>query len=434
MDSELKRLMSPSLAALTLAALTPNEHSVWIEDENTGKLNLNDQPDLVGITVNVDTSARAYEIAGHYRKRGIPVVLGGIHVSANPEEALQHADAVCVGEAELQWEKIINDAATGRMQRIYRNHKYVDTQIIKSPARDLITNSKYLYTNIIYTSRGCPFVCEFCYNSCDYARMPHRNRPISNVIQEIKSLDTKHVMFIDDNFIGNIGWTREFVKAIKPLGLTWNCAVSANIWQYPDLLDDMKQSGCKSLFIGFETINSESIAGIKKHQNKVDEYEKLINMVHDRGIMINASLVFGFDNDTSAVFRRTLDWLAANRIETMTAHILTPYPGTVIYKRFLDAGRIIDFNLEHYNTAHVVFEPANLTRDQLYRGYLWIYEEFYSLRSVLRRMPRNVRQWAPYLLFNFAYRKFGRMTSTFGHIVGIKTVGKIARFLSYGIR
>ena len=258
MDSEYKRVLSPSLALLTVAALTPDEHDVYIEDENVQELDLNDEPDLVGITVNVDTSTRAYAIALHYRERGVPVICGGIHVSANPGEALRYADSVCIGEAENLWEKILFDVATGRLQKRYYCSEPADLAQTPLPRWELIDQSRYLYTNIVCASRGCPFRCEFCYNSCDYVHHKYRNRPITHVIKEINMLDTRQVLFIDDNFIGNINWTREVLRAIKPLDLKWHAAVSTNIGLHLDVLDEMQATGCQSLFIGFESIGCVS--------------------------------------------------------------------------------------------------------------------------------------------------------------------------------
>ncbi|MEW6410985.1 MAG: radical SAM protein [Candidatus Zixiibacteriota bacterium] len=433
MDSEYKRLLSPSISLLILAGLTPDEHEVYIEDENAGEINFDDNPDLVGITVNVDTSKRAYEISRRYREKKIPVVLGGIHPSACPDEAGRHADTICIGEAEQVWGKIIEDAQDGKLNKMYYCEKPANLSSTPIPKWALLDTSRYLYTCIVCASRSCPFSCEFCYNSCRYVHHQYRNRPVENVVEEIHKLGTRQVMFIDDNFIGNPDWTREFVKAIKPLNLTWHAAVSTTIGQHLDLLDQMQASGCKSLFIGFETLNGDSISSVNKKQNKVETYDRLIDEIHSRRIMINASLAFGFDHDKPDVFKQTLDWLVANRIETMTGHILTPYPGTVLYERLHSEGRIIDYDYTHYNTAHVVFKPAQMTSQQLYEGYLWIYDRFYSLENILKRMPLDRRQRIPYFLFNFGYRKFGKITSRVAEFGLMNWFGRLARRLAYGI-
>ncbi len=431
MDSEFKRLMSPPLALITLASLTPKKHEVYIEDENIKSINFNDTPDLVGITVNVDTAHKAYQITGFYKKKGIPVILGGIHVSANPDEALKYADSVCIGEAENLWEKILEDRENKRLKQKYYNNKSVDLNKIPILDHSVINESNYLFSNITYTSRNCPFKCDFCYNSNQHTGT-YRNRPIKNIIEEINKIYTKHIMFIDDNFIGNIEWTKHFLNQIRSLKLKWNAAVSANLVNDLNLLDKMKESGCKSLFIGFETINQNSLHNAKKYQNNINKYEKLINEIHQREIMINASLVFGFDNDHKNIFKETLDWLIANKIETMTSHILTPYPGTKLFDLFKKDNRIIDFNWSNYNTANVVFKPKNMTKEELYAGYLWIYKEFYSFKNILKRIPKN-KQIIPYLLFNFCYRKFGKFTSSIAKNGFMKLTGKLATRLAYQI-
>jgi radical SAM superfamily enzyme YgiQ (UPF0313 family) len=433
MDSEFKRRMAPSLALLIVAALTPPEHTVYLEDENVQPLHMDDHPDLVGITVNVDTAHRAYQIADAYRRRGIPVVLGGIHPSANPAEALQHADAVCIGEAEEVWAQILADAAQRRLRGRYFHPRPADLAGTPRPRWELVEHTNYLYTNIVCTSRGCPFTCEFCYNSADYVHHEYRNRPIEQVVAEIGQLDTRHVMFIDDNFIGNIAWTREFLRAITPLRLKWNAAVSANIGLHLDLLDEMQRSGCQSLFIGFETVNGDSVRSVRKYQNNVASYERLIHEVHRRGIMVNASMVFGFDHDHPDVFRKTLDWLVRNKVETMTAHILTPYPGTRLYERMSAEGRMLDLDWSHYNTSRVVFQPRHMTPAELYSGYLWLYREFYTLPNIMRRMPEVRSRRVPFLLFNLGYRKFGKLISRVGQGGLMGSLGRAGRHLAYGI-
>lgn len=433
MDSEFKRLLSPSLSLLVLAALTPSQHEVEIADDNTSCLKFDDSPDLVGINVNVDTSKRAYEIAEIYRRKGIPVVLGGIHASANPEEGLCHADAVCIGEAESVWETILTDTQHQKLKPCYEHTEPTDLSQVPYPRWELVHHYRYLYTNIIAASRGCPFRCDFCYNSNGYMEK-HRTRPVDQVIGEIQAMGTRQVMFIDDNLIGNIRWMRSLLKAIAPLQLTWHAAVSANLVRHLDLLDQMAETGCRSLFIGFESINADSIQNVNKKQNNVNAYETLIREIHARGIMVNASLVFGLDEDRPDVFAHTLDWLVRNKVESMTAHILTPYPGTQLFDRFKAEGRIIDTDWSHYNTSRVVFQPKHMTAEQLQRGYLKIYRDFYSLKHILKRMPDSRKQRMAYLLFNLGYRKYGKPAAFLVHRLGLMNLyGRVARRLSYGI-
>ncbi|MDQ7821613.1 MAG: radical SAM protein [Candidatus Eremiobacteraeota bacterium] len=433
-DSEFKRLMAPSLSLLTVAALTPKEHSIAIDDENTRPLSFDMRPDLVGITVNVDTSRRAYEIAGRYRQLGVPVVMGGIHASANPEEVLSHADSVCIGPANGIWEKIVSDAASRGLRRFYRRGEGGEVPDIPLPRWDLVDTSRYLYSNIVSTSAGCPFSCEFCYNSSGYMGGRTLLRPLESVIREVESLPTKHVMFIDDNFIADTIRAMALAKALRPLGLRWNAAVSADIVHHDDLLDEMALSGCRSLFIGFESINPDSLKSVRKGQNDRALFEKLIAGLHDRGIMINASMVFGLDSDCPEVFSTTLRWLVEQKAATMTAHILTPYPGTDLFRRFVEEKRITDFDWSHYNTSSVVFQPRRMSPRELSEGYLWIYRKFYETGSILSRLPRRRSLWASYLLFNVLYKKFGRAASRAARCTGTMAgLGRMARLLSYGI-
>ena len=434
MDTKLKTRMAPSLALLTLANLTPKEHEVIIENENVESINFDEKVDLVAITVTVDVMNRAIEIAKEFKKRSVKVVAGGIHITADPKGAYGYFDAICVGMAERIWQRILFDAQNDSLNEIYNDMLSISGQEIVSPDYDIIDNSKYLYTNIISTSRGCPFECDFCYNSSQSVHKAYINRPIEDVIREIKTLRTRHIMFIDDNFIGNPSWTKKFLAQIKPLGLKYNAAVTSNIVDMPDILDDLKESGCQSLFIGFESINDKAIDSVNKVQNSVGKYERLVEELHKRGIMINASFVFGLDEDDSSVFEKTLDWIVKNKIETVTSHILTPYPGTRLYENLHKQGRITDFDLSKYNTANVVYRPKNMTQEELYKGYLWIYKEVYSFKNIVKRLPNSKKQWIPYLAFNLLYRRFGKLTEKVCEIISFRRVGSITRWFSYNIK
>ncbi|HEX9026925.1 MAG TPA: radical SAM protein [Clostridium sp.] len=434
MDTKLKTRMSPSLALLTIASLTPKEHEVNIENENIEKIDFNEPVDLVAITVTVDVMNRAVEISKEFQKRGVTVIAGGIHITADPEGAIDSFDAIIVGMAERVWAKVLKDKENNSLKKIYYDMEDITGNEIVSPDYSIIDNKKYLYTNIISTSRGCPFKCDFCYNSCANSLKTYINRPIEHVIKDINALKTNHIMFIDDNFIGNPKWTKEFLREIKPLKLKWNAAVTSNIVDMPELLDEMKESGCQSLFIGFESINSKSIESVHKVQNSVSRYEKLVDEIHKRGIMINASFVFGLDEDDASIFKSTLEWIVKNKIETVTSHIMTPYPGTKLYLSLLEENRIVDLNLSNYNTAHVVYKPQNMTAEELYNGYIWIYKEVYNFKNIMKRLPKSKKQWIPFLTFNFLYRKFGKLTELLCNIVSFEIIGRFSRWVAYKIK
>jgi radical SAM superfamily enzyme YgiQ (UPF0313 family) len=434
MDTKLKTRMSPSLALLTIANLTPKEHEVIIENENVEKIDFDEPVDLVAITVTLDVMNRAVEIAKGFQNRGVTVIAGGIHITADPEGAANSFDAISVGMAERVWARILKDKENNSLKKIYYDMENIAGEEIVSPNYYIIDNKKYLYTNIISTSRGCPFECDFCYNSCKNVLKTYINRPIDDVIKDIHALKTKHIMFIDDNFIGNPKLTKKLLKEIKPLKLKWNAAVTSNIVNMPELLDEMKEAGCQSLFIGFESINSKSLDSVHKVQNSVNRYEKLVDEIHKRGIMINASFVFGLDEDDASVFKSTLEWIVKNKIETVTSHILTPYPGTKLYSSLIAENRIVDFNLSNYNTAHVVYKPKNMTAEELYNGYLWIYKEVYTFKNIMKRLPKVKTQWIPFLAFNFFYRKFGKLTELLCNIASFKNIGRFFRWLAYCIK
>ena len=431
MDSAFKTHMAPPLALLVLGALTPREHRVTVEDENVERLGLDDRPDLVGITVKVDTAARAWEIARTYRRRGVPVVFGGIHATVCPEENLAHCDALVVGEAEELWGQVLRDAAAGTLRRTYENEQPVDLARSPIPRWELTAGKNYLFSNTLCISRGCPWQCDFCYSSSPHIPRGYRMKPIRRILAEIASLGTRHVMFIDDNFLGDPDRTRALVQAMAPLGLTWHCAVSADVGRHEDILDLMAETGCKSLFIGFETINEANLSECHKRQNRVADYERTIARIHERGMMVNASLAFGFDGDRADVFERTLGWLTARQVETMTAHILTPYPGTRLYRRLLEEGRIIEAEAARYNTSSVVFRPRGMTAGELEQGYRWMYEQFYSWRGILDRLPADPRRRSAYLMFNLFYRKLGPAVAVLGRMGLMGALGRLGKRLAY---
>ena len=425
MDTDLKLHMAPPLGLLTIANILRGQHRISLENENIEPIRWDDRPDLVGISVTVDTLPRAAKIARRFRMRGIPVVAGGIHITTAFETIPKNAfDVLCIGAAEGTWPQIVQDAAAGRLKHVYRCSGRFGGEDIVSPAYDLIDREKYLYTSVIHTSRGCPFKCDFCYNSAK--AHCYVNRPIADVLRDIRAVNSRHIMFIDDNFAGNPKWTKQFLKEIMPMKLKWQAAVSINAAKDDELLDLMKASGCRSLFIGFESINPASVQNVHKVQNSTAEYEAAIEAIHKRGIMINGSFVFGLDGDTPETFKATVEWIVRNKIETVTSHILTPYPGTALYDRMRAAGRITSRNLSLYNTANVVFQPQGMTKAELYSGYLNVYRQVYSLKNIFRRMPDAKDQRAGYLLFNLIYRKYGKFTDFLCKCVTYERMGRIA--------
>ncbi len=429
MDTGLKLHMAPPLGLLTVVNLLRDDNYVELENENIQKINYDDTPDIVGISVTVDTLPRAAKIAKRFRDKGCVVVAGGIFITTAYKMIRKDLfDVYCIGAAEGTWPQIIEDYKKHKLQSVYKCCTPVAGTKIVSPAYDFLKKGQYLYCNVIHTSRGCPFRCDFCYNSAKERQ--YVNRDIDDVLADIRTVHSKHIMFIDDNFAGNPKWTKAFLKRIIPLKIKWSAAVSINAANDDELLNLMKKSGCRSLFIGFESINPSSVSGVHKVQNSVNEYEKAIKAIHDRGIMINASFVFGLDGDTTETFKSTLDWIVKNRIETVTSHILTPYPGTALYDRMKKEGRILTDKLSLYNTAHVVYELKGMTREELYRGYIQIYKDIYSFKNIIRRCPKSKEIRAAYFMFNLFYRKYGKFTDALCRIVTYEKVGWFAEKVS----
>ncbi len=429
-DTNLKSQMSPSLALLTLIGLTPSGHETILVNENIEKIDFNCSADLVGITVTLDVLPRAARIAAEFRKRGVPVAAGGIHVTCCPESCRPYFDTICIGPAERVWGRIVVDTEADCLKPEYQDMTCFRGEEIASPVYTGADSRQYLFNNVLTTSRGCPNRCDFCYNSCENRICVQR--PIGDVLRDIETLGTRHALFIDDNFIALPDYTRRLLEALKGRNLIWSAAVTTRIIEHPDLLDLMAKTGCQSLFIGFESISDASLRSVGK-DNNTGKYQQLVEAIHSRGIMINASMVFGLDGDGPETFKRTLDWLVKARVETLTSHILTPYPGTALHRRMEAAGRITDHNLENYNTAHVVFTPAGMTADELYQGYRWMYRQFYSFKNIARRFPEHKAQRKPYLMFNLCYRKFGWLTSALTRLVPIEVIGRLAARISYKI-
>lgn len=436
MDTSLKARMAPHLGLLTIARIVEDSgHEVVVVNENSDLDIPSSDFDLVGISASIDVLARARVLSEEYRRLGVPVVVGGIGVTSNPDLASEMFETICIGPAEGHWRDVLADAAAGRLRRRYETPMSFSGERLLAPSFRSVDTRGCLYDNVIAASRGCPFACDFCYNAAVRRHGGgYVHRTVESVADEVRSKATRHIMFIDDNFIGSPAFTRELLAALRPMRLKWSAAVSANILDMPDLLDLMAETGCQSLFIGFESVNPESLSGVGKGQNKVSRFEALAEALHSRGIMVNASFVFGLDADDPSTFDRTVEWVVSNRIETVTSHIATPYPGTPFYDRMRREGRIIDDDLSHYDTAHVVIRPKNMTPEELYDGYLRVYREVYTLGNIWRRLPRSRSQLMPYLLFNLFYRKWGAASERLGHLIGFDRVGALARRAAYFIR
>lgn len=401
---EVRSFWFPRLSLTTLAAHTPRDIEVRIIDEGVEKIDFDMDVDLVGISAMTFLSPRAYEISDIFRKRGVKVVLGGIHPTAMPEEAKEHADAVVIGEAEEIWLTLLDDFKKGKLKPFYKMDNLPSLDGLPPQRLELLKPGAYMTNNCLQASRGCPYGCDFC-SVTNFFGNTFRLRPVKDVVEEIAALDGKFVVFVDDNIAGNKAYARELFKALIPLKKQWGSQASITLARDPELLELAAKSGCTSLFVGIESVSQETLASANKSFNKVSDYEKSIKMFHDHGILINAGMIFGFDNDDETVFERTVDFLQRNRVGLVLFSILTPFPGTGFYKRLESEGRIIDKNWSHYDGRNVVFKPKNLSPEALQDGFHWAYHKFYSIPSILNRILPTKQNRIARLYFNWAYRR-----------------------------
>ncbi len=398
----------PPLALATVAAATPKDVNVEIVDEALQPIDYDCGADLVGITTLTRFAPHAYEIADRFRAKGAHVVMGGMHPSALPQEAIEHCDSVVIGEAEGAWRQLIDDLAHKRLKKFYRNKDYVDLSTVGTPRRDLYKKERYLFTHFIQTTRGCPFNCGFCSVTRFFGRT-YRTRPVKSVIGEIRAMKTKFIGFSDDNIFGNRIYARKLFSALKYEGVVWLSQASLNITDNPELLHMAARSGCKGLFIGLESADCESLTQMNKGFLKPHKYRDAIKRLHDHGISVLGAFVLGNDNEDRSIFKRTLDFAKRIKIDLAQFAILTPYPGTAVYNRLVKENRIFNFDWTKYDAGNAVFRPLKMSAEKLKEEVDRLWRDFYRFDEVITRVLRLGRripmQLLPLLLINFSFRK-----------------------------
>ncbi len=377
----------PLLSTSLLAGLTPGRHQVRILDESLSGIDFDQDIDLAAITAITPLAPRAYEIADQFRRRGKRVVIGGIHASWLPEEAKAHADSVVIGEADRIWAKILEDAERGELLPYYRQLKKTDLGGLALPRRDLFPRKGYLFHNLIQTTRGCPFDCEFCSVTALHGRT-YRMRPVSEVEKEIQSLERSraYIFFVDDNLVGNLSHARELLAMLSRYRLRWVGQGPIHIAEDNETVSLMARAGCHGLFIGFESLREENLDLMGKRINRVEAYEKGIRRLHDAGIGVYASFVFGYDYDDASVFDQFLEFAEKTRIDGAFLPVLTPFPGTRIHQRLKQENRLLTEDWSKYDMATVVFKPKRMTVGQLQEGFWKVNRSFYSPASILKRI------------------------------------------------
>lgn len=398
-----KGLMIPQLALHILEGLTPPEYEVKTVEEETEKINLDEDFDLVGISCMTANAPRAYHLATEFKKRGKKVILGGVHPTLLPDEALMYADSVVAGEAEGVWEKVLEDFKNGRLQKTYHHPKpSLDRYIPLKYRKD---TKKRLFNIIpVMTTRGCPYSCEFCCVS-DIFGKEIRHSPVSNVVRDIKESKGKAFIFMDDNIIGKPTYAKELFKAITAYKIKWVGQASISFVHDAELMKLAAESGCAALFFGLESVAEAQLKTMRKSIKEIKGIENAIKRVKDFGIHFHASMVFGFDGDTKDTFPETLAFLERNKIGTASFNVLTPYPGTRIYEQLKREERLLTTDWKYYDHSTVVFKPKNMTPYELQTGEMWVKREFTKISSILRRLSGNLSHPILYSVMNFAIRK-----------------------------
>jgi radical SAM superfamily enzyme YgiQ (UPF0313 family) len=406
-----KGLMIPQLALYILKGLTPAGHNVKIIEEEVETIDFGEECDLVGISCMTANAPRAYELCKEFKNRGRTVIIGGVHPTILPDEALQYADCVVIGEGEGVWEELLSDFQNGNLKTKYYNptpdlSKYVPkdySKIIKKRLFNLVP---------IMTTRGCPYNCDFCCVT-DLFGKKIRHIPIENVVRDIQESGGKNFMFLDDNIIGHPKYAKALFKAIKPLNIKWVGQASVSLLvRDNELMQLAAESGCKALFFGVESVSEEQLKTMRKAFNEIEELADALKKIKKMKILIHASIVFGFDDDTKETFNKTVDFLIENKVSTVSFNILTPYPGTKTHETLKEQDRLITTDWKYYDHNTVVFQPKNMTPYELQAGKVNARKKFYSPLSVLKRFPGNL--YSPLLYF----------PTNYGHMKQVKVEAK----------
>ncbi len=386
-----KKTFSYLLAVPTLAALTPPGHEVRVFDENIEDIDYDWAPDLAGITVRTMFAKMAYGISENFRARGVKTVLGGIHPSMCVEEALQYCDSVVVGEAENIWPQLLADARDGKLNRTYQAEGKVDLTAFPCADRSVLSGDSYL-ADIVQTSKGCPFHCEFCsVHAFDGQRIRHRT--LEQVIEEVRKVNStvagfkkKSIFFADDNIIANRKYARELFIALKPYNVNWSCQASINISKEDELLTLMKESGCGAILVGLESISEENLSCMDKNINRKHDFAEAIKKIQSFGILVQGSFILGYDFDTKASFDELIHFIDDAGLLMPLINILTPFPGTKLFNRLEKEGRIIHKDWSKYDSKNVVFTPSRLTPEELLEGHRKVIRHLYSFDSIYSKL------------------------------------------------
>jgi len=410
LGSHVRSSREAPLSLTSLAALTRDQPDVEyrVVDESVDRVPLDAQVDLVGISVLTGTAPRAYALADHFRRRGLPVVLGGIHATLLPEEAGRYADAVVVGMAEQTWPRVVADAAAGRLQAEYRAEPACGDVLsgVPTPRWDLMRTSGYMIPYTVQLTRGCVHACDFCTVPAIWPGL--QKRPVADVVRDIRAVPRRRFAISDVSPFDDIEYAKELLSAMIPLKKVWGGLATSRVADDPEMLDLLRRSGCRFLLIGFESVDQGSLNQIYKGFNKAPRYKEQMRLLHKAGISVQGCFVFGFDEDRPDVFERTVQWVQELKVDIPRYSLYTPYPGSALFERLHGEGRILSYDWAAYDTMHVVIRPAGMSPAALYEGFRWAYRTTFRLGNILERTMAGGLNFPITFMGNLTYRSFVR--------------------------
>ncbi len=408
-----RALYSPLAGLLAVAACIPqDQYEIILTDENIEEIDFDAKVDMVGISAMTSYVNRGYEIADEFRRRGVPVIMGGVHPSFMREEALTHADAVVVGEVELVMQNVLDDLKDGNLKGIYRSKELHSMVGLNLPRYDLIKSHRYVNRTFIQTSRGCHHACTFCAEPLMNG-LRFRYRPIDEVMREVDECGARYIALNDADFFGTPKRPKEVMKALKGRGIRWQAGVTSRLSMDDEMLELAADSGCYMLSIGFESISAATLRSVHKMVNSPDKFRELVEKIHSYGILVFGLFIFGFDTDDETVFDETVAFNIDAGYDMCAYSVLTPYPGTLTWYEMQKDNRMVSYDWDNYDQGHIIYKPKQITPEQLREGHMRAYSKFYSMPSIAQRFPLfGTRSRTQYSIYNLFFRR-GEVTGRY---------------------